>query len=133
MAISLPKIAESVRLGVPPLTRTEEKSLANELITQLPSDASFTMGEQMARRRACEIVFDNYSHRFLCENISFEWFYDFMLRNPRVPIHFQTWFSSVKSTLPSSDQLIEIKIWELGLVTRSVVPSSSMSTSSSSP
>ncbi|CAF3314173.1 unnamed protein product [Rotaria socialis] len=51
-----------------------------------------------------------------------ERFYDFLFRKSRVPIHFQTWFSSVKSTLPSSDQLIEIKIWELGLVTRSIVP-----------
>ncbi|CAF3466320.1 unnamed protein product [Rotaria socialis] len=119
---SIPKIIESIRLGIPPLTRTEEKSVANELISQLSTDISFTIGEHMARRRACEIVFDNYSHRILCENIATEWFYDFLLRNPRVPIHFQTWFSSVKSTLPSSDQLIEIKIWELGLVTRSIVP-----------
>ncbi|CAF1472452.1 unnamed protein product [Rotaria magnacalcarata] len=119
---SIPKIIESIRLGIPPLTRTEEKSIANELISQLSTDTSFTIGEHIARRRACEIVFDNYSHRISCENIATEWFYDFLLRNPRVPIHFQTWFSSVKSTLPSSDQLIEIKIWELGLVTRSIVP-----------
>ncbi|CAF2649596.1 unnamed protein product [Rotaria sp. Silwood2] len=130
--ISIPKIIESIRLGIPPLTRTEEKSLANELITQLLADASSTAGEQMARRRACDIVFDNYSHKLLSENISTEWFYDFLLRNPRVPIHFQSWFSSVKSILPLSDQLIDIKIWELGLVTRSIISSSSISTSSSS-
>ncbi|CAF1158931.1 unnamed protein product [Rotaria sp. Silwood1] len=130
--ISIPKIMESIRLGIPPLTRTEEKSLTNELILQLPADASFTTGEQMARRRACEIVFDNYSHKFSLENISIEWFYDFLLRNPRIPIHFQSWFSSIKSILPLSDQLIDIKIWELGLVTRSILPSSSISTSSSS-
>ncbi|CAF0987248.1 unnamed protein product [Rotaria sordida] len=130
--ISIPKIIESIRLGLPPLTRTEEKSLANELITQLSVDGSFIAGEQMARRRACEIVFDNYSHKLLTENISTEWFYDFLLRNPRIPIHFQSWFSSVKSTLPLSDQLIDIKVWELGLVTRSIIPSSSISTSSSS-
>jgi len=101
-------------------------------MNQLPTDVSFTIAEQMARRRVCEIVFDNYSHKLLSTNISSEWFYDFLLRNPRVPIHFQSWFSSVKSTLPASDQLIDIKIWELGLITRSVLPSSSISTSSSS-
>jgi len=86
----------------------------------------------MTRRRVCEILYDNYSQKFSFENISSEWFYDFLLRNPRIPIHFQSWFSSVKSTLPLSDQLIDIKIWELGLVTRSFIPSSSISTSSSS-
>jgi hypothetical protein len=86
----------------------------------------------MARRRVCEILYDNYSQKLSFGNISSEWFYDFLLRNPRIPIHFQSWFSSVKSTLPLSDQLIDIKIWELGLVTRSFIPSSSISTSSSS-
>jgi hypothetical protein len=87
----------------------------------------------MARRRACEIVMDNYSHQFSPINIISEWFYDFLLRNPRVPIHFQSWFSSMKSTIPSSELLIDVKMWELGLVTRSIIPSSSISSSSSSP
>ena len=132
-SMSIPKITESIRLGLPPLTRTEEKSLANELITQLPADASITMAEQLARRRAADIVMDNYSQQLSSTNISSEWFYDFLLRNPRIPIHFQTWFSSVKPTMPSSDLLIDIKLWELGLVTRSMMPSSSFLTSSSSP
>ncbi|CAF3828803.1 unnamed protein product [Adineta steineri] len=130
--ISVPKIIETIRSDIPPLTRTEEKSLANELISQLPADAPLLVGEQMIRRRVCEIVFDNYSQKLTLGNISSEWFYDFLLRNPRIPIHFQTWFSSVKSTLPLSDQLIDIKLWELGLITRSVISSSSISTSSSS-
>jgi hypothetical protein len=133
LSISIPKITESIRLGLPPLTRTEEKSIANELITQLPADASLIMAEQLARRRACDIVMDNYSQQLSSVNIISEWFYDFLLRNPRVPIHFQTWFSSVKSTMPSSDLLIDIKLWELGLITRSIIPSSSLSSSSSSP
>ncbi|CAF4341796.1 unnamed protein product, partial [Adineta steineri] len=130
--ISIPKIIETIRSDIPPLTRTEEKSLANELISQLLADAPLLIGEQMIRRRVCEIVFDNYSQKLTLGNISSEWFYDFLLRNPRIPIHFQTWFSSVKSTLPLSDQLIDIKLWELGLITRSVISSSSISTSSSS-
>ncbi|CAF3515613.1 unnamed protein product [Rotaria socialis] len=131
--ISLPKVAESVRLGLPPLTRTEEKSLAYELIAQLPADATVAIAEHMARRRACEIVLDNYSHQLSPINITPEWFYDFLLRNPRVPIHFQSWFSSVKSNFPPTDQLIDIKIWELGLVTRSIMSPSSVPASSSSP
>jgi hypothetical protein len=87
----------------------------------------------MARRRACEIVMDNYAHQFSSLNITSEWFYDFLLRHPRVPIHFQSWFASIKSTIPLSDQLFDIKMWELGLITRSIIPSSSISTSSSSP
>ncbi|CAF1366455.1 unnamed protein product [Adineta steineri] len=130
--ISIPKIIETIRSDIPPLTRTEEKSLANELISQLPADVPLLVGEQMIRRRVCEIVFDNYSQKLSVGNISSEWFYDFLLRNPRIPIHFQTWFSSVKSILPLSDQLIDIKLWELGLITRSVISSSSISTSSSS-
>lgn len=131
--ISIPKVTESIRLGLPPLTRTEEKSLANELIIQLPTDASLSMAEHLARRRACDIVMDNYSQNLPSINITFEWFYDFLLRNPRVPIHFQSWFSSIKPTMPSTDLLIDIKIWELGLITRSIIPSSSISSSSSSP
>ena len=132
---TLPRMAESTRLGVPPLTRTEEKALAQELISKLPADASFNMGEQWARRRACEIVHDNYSQRYFPNHISSEWFYDYLLRNPRVPIHFQSWFSAVKGNLPTSDHLIEIKVWELGLVTRSMLSSSFITTppSSSSP
>lgn len=133
LTLSLSKVNESVRLGTPPLTRTEEKSIANELIFQLPADASFSMGEQLARRRANEIISDNYAQQIPTLNISSEWFYDFLLRNPRVPIHFQTWFATIKSAMPSTDQLIDIKIWELGLITRSVVASSSVSTGSSSP
>lgn len=86
----------------------------------------------MARRRACEIVMDNYSQQISTINITSEWFYDFLLRNPRVPIHFQSWFSLIKTSIPSSDLLIDIKMWELGLITRSVIISSSLSTSSSS-
>ena len=127
-----PRLAEPTRAGLPPLTRTEEKSLANELISQLPIDTPLSVGEQMVRRRACEIVQDNYSQKFLPGHIASDWFYDFLLRNPRVPIHFHAWFSSVKATLPASDQLVDIKVWELGLVTRSTMSSSFISTSPSS-
>ena len=92
ISVSMPKVPESIRLGIPPLTRTEEKSLAQELITQLPADASLSMGEQWAHRRACEIVRDNISHHITPMNITIEWFCDFLLRHPRVPIHFQSWF-----------------------------------------
>ena len=130
-----PRAAESARVGLPTLTRTEEKALAQELISQLPADASFNIGEQWARRRACEIVHDNYSQRLLPTQIVLEWFYDYLLRNPRVPIHFQSWFSGIKNILPTSDHLLEIKVWELGLVTRSMLSSSFIPTppSSSSP
>ena len=120
LSLSLAKMNESIPLNIPPLTRTEEKSLANELIHHLSIDVSLQTGEQLARQRLCEIVYDNYSHQILSGKISSEWFYDFLLRNPRVPIHFQSWFSSVSSILPSSDHLIDIKIWQLGLITRSI-------------
>lgn len=133
LAATVPKVTESIRLGLPPLTRTEEKSLAHELIAQLPIDVSVVTGEQWARRRASEIVLDNYAHHISPINIHSEWFYDFLLRHPRVPIHFQLWFSSVNSALPASDRLNDIKMWELSLVTRSITSSATLSTSSSSP
>ena len=102
------------------MTRTEEKSLANELIQQLSIDVSLSTAEHIARQRLCEIVYDNYSCRIPLSNIPMDWFYDFLLRNPRVPVHFQSWFSLVPSALPISDQLMDIKIWQLGLVTRSI-------------
>ncbi|CAF0720659.1 unnamed protein product [Adineta ricciae] len=129
-ASQIPKLAESIHPGTLTLTRTEEKSLANEIIARLPADVSLAVGEQTARQRVCEIIFDNYAQNVPLENISTDWFYDFLLRNPRVPINFQSWFFSVQSTLPNSDQLIDIKAWELGLITRSFLSSSLVSTSS---
>lgn len=105
---------------IPPLTRTEEKSLANELIHQLSVDVSLSTAEHITRQRLCEIVYDNYSRRVIPSNIPPEWFFDFLLRNPRVPIHFQAWFTLSSSAFPLSDQLMDIKLWELGLVTRSI-------------
>ena len=110
----------TMRFSQPPLTRTEEKSLANELIKQFSTDVSMIYAEQWTRQRVCQIIHDNYSQTVSSQQINAEWFYDFLLRNPRVPIHFQSWFSSVQPQLPSSDQLIDIKIWQLGLVTRSI-------------
>lgn len=131
--ISRTNINESLRPGILSLTRTEERSLANELISQLPTDTSVIFAEQWTCRRAREIMMDNYSHQFPSIEINPDWFYDFLLRNPRVPIHFQNWFGSVKAIVPTSDILIDIKIWELGLVTRSILPSNAISSSSSSP
>ena len=131
--ISRANINESLRPGVLSLTRTEERSLANQLIGQLPIDTSLIFAEQWTCRRARQIMMDNYSHQFSSIEILPDWFYDFLLRNPRIPIHFQNWFGSVKSTVPISDILIDIKIWELGLVTRSILPSIAISSSSSSP
>ncbi|CAF1396258.1 unnamed protein product [Adineta ricciae] len=129
-ASQIPKLPKSIHLDTPTLTRTEEKSLANEMIARLPADVSLAVGEQTARQRVCEIIFDNYAQKIPLENISPDWFYDFLLRNPRVPINFQSWFFSVQSALPHSDQLIDIKTWELGLITRSFLSSSLVSTSS---
>lgn len=131
--ISRVTVNESLRPGILSLTRTEERSLANQLIGRLPIDTSVIFAEQWACHRAREIMMDNYSHQFSSIEITSDWFYDFLLRNPRIPIHFQNWFGSVKATLPISDILIDIKIWELGLITRSILPSIAISSSSSSP
>lgn len=108
------------RKNKPSLTRSEEKSLANKLIHQCPIDISFQIAEQTARHHVCEIIFDNYSQRISPENISNEWFYDFLLRNPSLPIYFHSWFASIPSTIPLTDHMIKIKSWQLGLVTRSI-------------
>lgn len=127
LSASMTKISDTSQFNNPFLTRTEEKSLANEFFYQFPIDISVQMAEEIARRRFCEIIFDNYSCRILPETIPFDWFYDFLLRNPRLPIHFQSWFSSIPLTLPATDQMVDIKIWELGLVTRSTLSLSSSS------
>jgi hypothetical protein len=126
------RVISSIVLGLPPLTRTEEKSLACELIAQLPINSSFAAGEKWAQQRACEIIRDNYSHTIMPIQISNEWFYDFLLRNPRLPIHFRGWFAMSDSSLPSSEHLIDIKMWELKLIAHSAVQLSSISASSSS-
>ena len=129
---SMIRVSDSIRIGLPPLTRTEEKSLANEMIMQLPGDVSFSMAEQWIHHRVGEIVHDNYSQRILSNQINTEWFYDYLLRNPRVPVHFHHWFSSFPTALPVNDQLLEIKKWELGLISRSMMSSSFPTTPPSS-
>jgi hypothetical protein len=110
-------------LGLPPLTRTEEKSLIQELIKYIPPETTFITAEQWTRSRACEIVRDNYLQQLQPNQIVQEWFYDFLLRHPPVLLHFQHWFSSVPSQWPDTDQLLQIKIWQLGLVTRAIMSS----------
>ena len=47
-----------------------------------------------------------------------EYFYDFLLRHPRVAIHFKQWFRACKSFPPTTGCPIDTKVWSLGMIVR---------------
>jgi hypothetical protein len=60
--------------------------------------------------------------------ISSEYFYDFLLRHPRIAIHYQNWFSRCKPVLPTTARSIDTKIWTLSMIIRGTSVSDEMDT-----
>lgn len=52
------------------------------------------------------------------DTISPEYFYDYLLRYPRVALHFPNWFSNCKPTPPSTGSSIDTKVWSLSMMVR---------------
>lgn len=50
------------------------------------------------------------------DTITPEYFYDFLLRHPRVSLHFQHWFNRCKPCLPTSGCPIDTKLWTISMM-----------------
>ncbi|CAF1321306.1 unnamed protein product [Didymodactylos carnosus] len=114
------KTMHMIGLGVPPLTKTEEKLLCTQL-TQHPQSSRWTFldAELFAKKFACEAVKDNFNHDM--EYISREWFYDFLMKNPPVVSTFKRWFERMKPIYPANGNSIEIKLWHLSVIARAPI------------
>ena len=60
------------------------------------------------------------------DTIAPEYFYDFLLRHPRVAIRFDRWFMRCKPLPPTTGCPIDIKVWTLAMMVRGVSGTDSM-------
>jgi len=109
-------ITEMVAKKLPPLTDFEEDYLATRMIERLPVNCLMIDAQLFLHREAIQVVKKNY--RLTMESIAPEYFYDFLLRHPRVAIHFQRWFSRCKPSPPTTGCQIDMKVWTLGMIVR---------------
>lgn len=106
------------------------------MIQALPDHCSMIDARLYLHREAINVVRKNYRTQ-VDPNVSFnsnsiifslllsqmdtianEYFYDFLLRHPNVPIHFARWFSKVKPFPPMNAESIDTKIWTLAMMVR---------------
>lgn len=52
------------------------------------------------------------------DTISPEYFYDYLLRYPRVALHYHNWFSKCKPIPPTTGSSIDTKVWSLTMMVR---------------
>ncbi|CAF1411790.1 unnamed protein product, partial [Didymodactylos carnosus] len=114
------KTAHMIALGIPPLTKTEEKILCTQLTQHSQANQwSFLDAEIFAKQFACDTVRDNYNNEM--QHIQQEWFYDFLLKYPLVVGKFKYWFERMKPMYPTNGNSIEIKLWHLRLIAQAPI------------
>lgn len=109
-------IVDSVDKKVPPLTEFEEEYLSTSLIQNLSMTCSMVDAQLYLHKEAIRLVQKNY--RMKMESISSEYFFDFLLRHPHVPLHFQHWFNRCKPIIPTTGCPIDMKIWTISMMIR---------------
>jgi hypothetical protein len=55
-----------------------------------------------------------------------EYFYDFLLNHPSIPVHYSNWFLRCKPIPPSTGCQIDTKMWTLHMMVRGATTSDSM-------
>jgi hypothetical protein len=59
------------------------------------------------------------------DTVAPDYFYDFLLRHPHVPIHFKHWFQRCKPMPPNTGCTIDTKVWSLAMMVRGATVSDS--------
>lgn len=127
-------VIESIKRQIPPLTEFEEEYLSTFMIQTLPSTCSLIDAQLYLHEEAIRLILKNYrlkvrSNLFLIilwmdrsliqmDTIAPDYFYDFLLRHPRVPLHFKHWFGNCKPIIPCTGSSIDTKIWTLSMMIR---------------
>lgn len=104
--------------GIATLTFYEENYLVEQLINH-PSGEELTLDE--AQMFFDQIVMKisrmNYSHEMAF--VQKEFFYDFLLKNPHIVLKHRQWFENYEESLmPSANDLIQLKKWQLATLLR---------------
>ena len=66
------------------------------------------------------------NHLFQMDTIAPEYFYDFLLRHPRVALYYNNWFLRCKPVPPMTGCLIDTKVWTLSMIVRGATATESM-------
>lgn len=109
-------VNDSLAKHIPPLTDFEEDYIAMQMIQNCPQRSSIIDAQLYLHRLAITVVQKNY--RIKMDTINQDYFYDFLLRHPNVPLHFKHWFSHCKPTPPDTGSHIDTKIWTLSMMIR---------------
>ena len=100
--------------GFPSLTVYEEIRLVNDLLNH-PLDSALTMteAELFSEKYVTSIAQTNYCHQM--PFVRKEFFFDFLLKYPHIILKHRQWFENFQpSLMPSSDDRIQLKKWQLG-------------------
>ncbi|CAF1343573.1 unnamed protein product [Rotaria magnacalcarata] len=117
-------IGELVSKHIPPLTDFEEEYVAARLMERIPRTCPMLDGQLFVHNEAILVVHKNY--RIKMDSIAPEYFYDFLLRHPRVALHYKNWFLLCKMSPPTTGCLIDTKVWTLSMIVRGSMTSDDM-------
>lgn len=109
-------ITELMAKNIPPLTEFEEEFLATRLMERFPTSCLMLDAQLFLHNEAMAVVKRNY--RLKMDTVAPEYFYDFLLRHPRVALHYSHWFSRCKAIPPSTGCPIDTKVWTLSMIVR---------------
>jgi len=117
-------IAESIAKNIPPLTDFEEEYIASRLIAKFPTTCRMLDAQLYLHNEAIAVVKQNY--RLKMDSVAPEYFYDFLLRHPRVALHYSNWFLRCKPIPPTTGCPIDTKVWTLSMIVRGATTSDNM-------
>ncbi|CAF1168120.1 unnamed protein product [Rotaria sordida] len=117
-------VAELVSKNIPPLTEFEEEFIAIRLMEKFRTTCLMLDAQLFLHNEALAVVKKNY--RLKMDTVAPEYFYDFLLRHPRVALHYSNWFLRCKPIPPTTGCPIDTKVWTLSMIVRGAMASDSM-------
>ncbi|CAF0802863.1 unnamed protein product [Adineta ricciae] len=109
-------ISELIAKKIPPLTDFEEEYIASRLMEKFATTCPMLDAQLFLQDEAVNVVKKNY--RLKMDAVAPEYFYDFLLRHPRVALHFNNWFLTCKAVPPTTGCPVDTKVWTLSMIVR---------------
>ncbi|UJR27600.1 hypothetical protein I4U23_008881 [Adineta vaga] len=117
-------ISELMAKNIPPLTDFEEEYIASRLMEKFSTTSLMLDAQLFVHNEAINVVKRNY--RLKMDTIAPEYFFDFLLRHPRIALHYNHWFLRCKQAPPSTGCPIDTKVWTLSMIVRGAMASDRM-------
>ncbi|CAF4177314.1 unnamed protein product, partial [Adineta steineri] len=114
-------IQELLSKNIPPLTDFEEEYIATRIMDKFPTTCLMLDVQFFVHDEAISVVRRNY--RLKMDTVAPEYFYDFLLRHPRIPLHYNKWFLRSKPTPPTTGCPIDTKVWTISMTVRGALAS----------